>query len=69
MATNAWRILRPSSKRIGIFCKFGSVELSRPVAVKRLLETSYALCYHHDVLLSLSPSIYVDCNFAKCAII
>ena len=31
-ATNAARICRPSSVRIGMFCRFGSHELSRPVA-------------------------------------
>src|SRR5439155_429418 len=30
---NAARISRPSSVRIGMFCKLGSLELSRPVAV------------------------------------
>ena len=29
---NAERISRPSSVRIGMFCKFGSLELKRPVA-------------------------------------
>ena len=31
--TKVARISRPSSVRIGMFCKFGSLELSRPVAV------------------------------------
>ena len=31
-ATNAWRIWPPSSVRIGMFCRLGSLELSRPVA-------------------------------------
>ena len=30
---NIRRSWLPSSVRVGIFCKFGSVELSRPVAV------------------------------------
>jgi hypothetical protein len=30
-ATKAWRILRPSSVRTGMFCRFGSDEDSRPV--------------------------------------
>src|SRR3974377_2309972 len=28
----AWRMRRPSGVRIGMFCRFGSVEDSRPVA-------------------------------------
>ena len=32
-AMNALRILRPSSVRIGMFCKFGSEDDSRPVEV------------------------------------
>ena len=31
-AMKAWRIRRPSGLRIGMFCRFGSVEDSRPVA-------------------------------------
>ena len=31
-ATKAERISRPSAVRIGMFCRFGSLELSRPVA-------------------------------------
>ena len=30
---NAWRILRPSSVRIGMFWRLGSLEDSRPVEV------------------------------------
>ena len=32
-ATKALRILRPSSVRIGMFCRFGSDDDSRPVVV------------------------------------
>ena len=32
-ATKARRILRPSSVRIGMFCRFGSDDDSRPVVV------------------------------------
>ena len=32
-AMKAWRMRRPSSLRIGIFCRFGSLEERRPVAV------------------------------------
>ena len=38
-ATNAARISRPSSERTGIFCRFGSEELRRPVARSGLGET------------------------------
>jgi hypothetical protein len=31
-ATKAWRMRRPSSVRIGMFCRLGSEEDSRPVA-------------------------------------
>jgi hypothetical protein len=32
LATNAWRMRRPSAVRIGMFCRFGSLDDSRPVA-------------------------------------
>ena len=38
-ATKARRILRPSSVRIGMFCRLGSVEDSRPVDGRRHART------------------------------
>ena len=35
-ATKAVRIFRPSSVRIGMFCRFGSVEERRPVVVEAI---------------------------------
>ena len=37
-ATNAWRICRPSSVRTGMFCRLGSLELSRPGRRHALVE-------------------------------
>ena len=34
---NAWRMRRPSARRIGMFCRFGSAEDSRPVGRHRLV--------------------------------
>ena len=35
-AMKAVRILRPASVRIGMFCRLGSVEASRPVEVEAI---------------------------------
>ena len=39
--TKAERISRPSSVRTGMFCRFGSLELSRPVAVTTWLNEAW----------------------------
>ncbi len=40
-AMNALRISRPTSVRMGMFCRFGSDELSRPVAATVWLKLAW----------------------------
>ena len=50
-ATNASRMRRPSSVRIGMFCRFGSVEAKRPVDAPQSNMTCAPGPYRVDVIL------------------
>ena len=60
---NTFRMRLPSSMRIGIFCRLGSVELSLPVAVIVWLKLVCILL--PASIYAASPSAYVDFNFAS----
>ena len=64
-ATNASRIFLPSSLRIGMFCKLGSVEASRPVLVPAI---EYEVCTRpvSGWICSCNASVYVDFNLLSC---
>ena len=60
--TNAPRTMRPSSVRTGMFCRFGSEEERRPVAVTVWL---YEVCTRPSPATSSGrASRYVDLIFA-----
>ena len=70
LATKALRISRPSSVRTGMFCRLGSVEDMRPVAVIFWLKLVYTLPFLRsasrpstNVLLSFERNLYSRTSF------
>ena len=62
---NASRIRRPSSDRMGIFCRLGSAEASLPVLAPAII---YDVWTRPDVgsMWSCNASVYVDFNLLSC---